>query len=80
MLSKLLLECSFSHAYVVFPGCVFICCHLSVVGNVSGEAVIDQGAVFFYAAVALFWCWDGCFSVVHVYIFIHSSVHVYIFM
>ena len=54
MLSKLLFECSFSHAYVVFPGCVFVCCHFSVVDNVSGEAVVVQGAVFFYAAVAWF--------------------------
>ena len=43
MLSKSLFECSFSHAYVVFPGCVFVCCHFSVVDNVSGEAVVLQG-------------------------------------
>ena len=52
MVRKSLLEFSFSHAYVVFPGCVFVCCHLSVADNVSGEAVVVQGAVFFYAAVA----------------------------
>ena len=52
MLSELLFECSFSHAYVIFPGSVFVCCHFSVADNVSGEAVIVQGAVFFYAAVA----------------------------
>ena len=52
VLSKSLFECSFSHAYVVFPGCVFVCCHFSVVDNVSGKAVVVQGAVFFYAAVA----------------------------
>ena len=45
MLSKSLFECSFSRAYVVFPGCVFVCCHFSVVDNVSGEAVVVQGAV-----------------------------------
>ena len=54
MLSKSLFECSFSYAYVVFPGCVFVCCHFSVVDSVSGEAVVVQGAVFFYAAVAWF--------------------------
>ena len=52
MLSETLFECSFSHAYVISFGCVFVCCHLSVLDNVSGEAVIVQRAVFFYAAVA----------------------------
>ena len=45
-------EGSFSHAYVIFPGCVFVCGHFSIVDNVSGEAVIVQREVFFYAAIA----------------------------
>ena len=47
MLSKSLFECSFSHAYVIFPCFVFVCYHFSVVDNASGEAVTVQRAVSF---------------------------------
>ena len=52
MLSETLFECSFSQAYVISSCCVFVCGHLSIVDNVSGEAVIVQRAIFFYVAVA----------------------------
>ena len=50
----------------------------SVVDNVSGEAVVVQGAVFFYAAVAWFWCWGGCFSVEgFLVVFVDDGGHVF---
>ena len=51
-LNDSLFVCSFSHAYIIFPGCIFVCGHFSIVDIVSGEAVTVQRAVFFYAAVA----------------------------
>ena len=71
-------ECSFSHAYVICPGCVFVCCHFSVVDNVSDKAVIVKGAVFFYAAVARFWRRDGCLSAEDILVvFVDDGGHVF---
>ena len=73
MLSKSLFECSFSHAYVVFPGCVFVCCHFSVVDNVSGEAVVVQGAInaLYFVHRAPYGGEDSTLYVIYIYIYIY---------